>query len=61
MGQIWDFWGHFEPNMGQNMGNMGNIRNMGNICSVGQPVTTISIFVVASVAIFSIIFNSLNS
>ena len=29
--------GHFEPNMGQNMGFMGN---MGNICSVGslQPI-----------------------
>ena len=26
------FMGHFEPNMGQNMGFMGN---MGNICSVG--------------------------
>ena len=32
MGQIWDFWSHFENNMGQNMGFMGN---MGNICSVG--------------------------
>ena len=27
------FMGHFEPNMGQNMGFMGN---MGNICSVGS-------------------------
>ena len=26
------FMGHFEPNMGQNMGFLGN---MGNICSVG--------------------------
>ena len=27
------FMGHFEPNMGQNMGFMGNMGNMGNICS----------------------------
>ena len=30
------FMGHFEPNMGQNMGFMGNMGKMGNICSVGS-------------------------
>ena len=31
--EIWDFMRYFEPNMGQNMGFIGNMENM---CSVGS-------------------------